>query len=120
MERHQVHRGNARRHLISCDKKGSVSINSLPTITNKISAASINEGTDNTFTFTPKSGCKLDQVILNGLDITVNVENNILTCTIPANSQMIVTFTSETGDMNTDGTLAISDVVSIVNKILGN
>ena len=106
--------------LISCSGKGSVSVNGSPIITNKISAASINEGTDNTFTFIPKPGCKLDQVILNGLDITSNVEDNTLTCTIPANSQMIVTFTSEPGDMNNDGTLDISDVVSIVNKILGN
>ena len=105
---------------ISCNTKGSISINFEQYITGKISAADINEGTDNTFTFTPKPGCKLDQVILNGLDITTNVENNILTCTIPANSQMIVTFSSEQGDMNNDGTLDISDVVSIVNKILGN
>ena len=106
--------------LISCSGKGSVSINGAPSITNKIAAADINEGTDNTFTFTPKPNCRLDQVTLNGLDITANVEGNTLTCTIPANSQMIVTFTTEKGDMNNDGTLDISDVVSIVNKILGN
>ena len=106
--------------LISCSSKGFVSVNGSPSITNKIAAASINEGTDNTFTFTPKPGCRLDQVILNGLDITANVEGNTLTCTIPANSQMIVTFATEQGDMNNDGTLDISDVVSIVNKILGN
>ena len=106
--------------LISCSGKGSVSINGAPSITNKIAAADINEGTDNTFTFTPKPNCRLDQVILNGLDITANVEGNTLTCTIPANSQMIVTFATEQGDMNNDGTLDISDVVAIVNKILGN
>ena len=106
--------------LISCSNRGSVSINGSPTITNKIAAASINEGTDNTFIFTPKPNCRLEQVILNGLDITANVENNTLTCTIPANSQMIVTFTTEQGDMNNDGRIDISDVVSIVNKILSN
>ena len=106
--------------LISCNTKGSVSVNGSPSISSKISAADINQDTDNTFTFTPKSGCKLDQVILNGLDITANVEGNTLTCTIPANSQMIVTFATEQGDMNNDGTLDISDIVSIVNKILGN
>ena len=105
--------------LLSCSGKGSVSVNSSPSITNKISAASINEGTDNTFTFAPKSGCKLDQVILNGLDITANVEGNTLTCTIPANSQMIVTFTTEQGDMNNDSNIDISDVVALVNMILG-
>ena len=105
--------------LISCNNKGSVSINGSPSITNKIAAADIDEGTDNTFTFTPKPGCRLDQVTLNGLDITTNVENNTLTCTIPANSQMIVTFTNEQGDINNDGRIDISDVVTIVNKILG-
>ena len=105
--------------LISCSGKGSVSINSAPSITNKISAADINQDTDNTFTFTPKPGCKLEQVIFNGLDITANVESNTLTCTIPANSQMIVTFSSEQGDMNNDGNIDISDVVSLVNIILG-
>ena len=106
--------------LISCSNRGSVSINGSPTITSKIAAADINEGTDNTFTFTPKPGCRLDQVTLNGLDITANVEGNTLTCTIPANSQMIVTFTTEQGDINNDGTINIADVVAIVNKILGN
>jgi len=104
----------------SCNKKGSVSINGTQEITGSIDMANIIENSDNTFTFTPKPNCRLDQVILNGLDITSNVEGNTLTCTIPANSQMIVTFTSEQGDMNNDGTLDISDVVSIVNKILGN
>lgn len=106
--------------LVSCSNKGSISINGEQNITGKIDMANIIEDSDNTFTFTPKPGCRLDQVILNGLDITANVVNNTLTCTIPANSQMIVTFSSEQGDMNNDGTLDISDVVSIVNKILGN
>lgn len=106
--------------LISCSGKGSVSINGLPSIIKKIATANINEGSDNTFTFTPNPGCKLDHVILNGLDITANVEGNTLTCTIPAKSQMIVTFTTEQGDINNDGRIDISDVVSIVNKILGN
>jgi hypothetical protein len=106
--------------LISCSSKGSVSVNDAPSITNKIATADIKEGTDNTFTFAPKPNSRLDQVLLNGLDITANVEGNTLTCTIPANSQMIVTFTTEQGDLNNDGTIDISDVVAIVNKILGN
>ena len=105
---------------LSCNTKGSITINEISNFSNKIGIVYITENSDNTFTFTPKSGCKLDQVILNGLDITANVEGNTLTCTIPANSQMIVTFTTEQGDMNNDGTLDISDVVAIVNKILGN
>ena len=105
--------------LLSCDTKGSVSINGGTAISSKITSSEFNEDAENTFTFTPKANCKLDQVILNGLDITVNVENNTLTTTIPANSQMIVTFTNQTGDMNNDGVLDITDVVAIVNKILG-
>jgi hypothetical protein len=105
---------------LSCNTKGSVSINDTQSISSKITSVSILENTGNTFTFTPKPGCRLDQVILNGLDITANVEGNTLTCTIPANSQMIVTFTTEQGDINNDGRIDISDVVAIVNKILGN
>ncbi len=105
---------------LSCNTKGSVSINDTQSISSKIAEVSILENADNTFTFAPKPNCRLDQVVLNGLDITANVEGNTLTCTIPANSQMIVTFTTEQGDLNNDGTINISDVVAIVNKILGN
>ena len=106
--------------LISCNSKGSISINNNRSLTNSIGSVEVYDGYATTFTFTPKPGCKIDQVILNGLDITANVQNSTLTCTIPANSQMIVTFTTEQGDMNNDGIIDISDVVSIVNKILGN
>ena len=105
---------------IACNSKGSVTINNKTEFTKSIGTVDIFENCESTFAFTPKPNCRLDQVILNGLDITANVENNTLTCTIPANSQMIVTFTTEQGDLNNDGTLDISDVVTIVNKILGN
>lgn len=106
--------------LMSCNNKGSISINNNRSFTNTIGSVDIYDGYASIFTFTPKPGCRLDQVLLNGLDITANVENNTLTCTVPANSQMIVTFSSEQGDFNNDGRIDISDVVTIVNKILGN
>ena len=106
--------------LISCNTKGSVSINGNKNLTNRISTVDVYDGYESTLTFTPKPGCKLDQLILNGLDITASVENSILTYTIPADSQMIITFSAEQGDMNNDGRIDISDVVAIVNLILGN
>lgn len=104
----------------SCNTDGCVIVNDYDRLDTGIGNVDVLGYDENVFTFIPKDRCRLYQVILNGLDITANVQNNTLTCTIPANSQMIVTFTSEQGDMNNDGTLDISDVVTIVNKILGN
>lgn len=104
---------------IACNSKGNVNINGGNDLTGNIALVNL-DNNENTFIFTPKPGSKLEQVVLNGIDITTNVENNMLTCTIPANSQMIVTFASDQGDVNNDGLIDISDVVSIVNKILGN
>ena len=55
---------------------------------------------------------------LNGLDVISSVENNTLKAVIPVNSQMNVIF-SKQGDMNNDGNIDISDVVSLINLILG-
>ena len=104
----------------SCNTKGYVTVNGETAPSGAISEVDVIADENNTFIFTPKENCRLEQVILNGFDITANVENNALTCTIPLNSQMIVTFTYEQGDMNNDGTIDITDVVTIVNKILGN
>ena len=106
--------------LISCNSKGSVNINDYIDITNKIDNINVFENTESTFVFTPKVNCRLEQIILNGFDITASVEDNTLKAVIPANSQMVVTFARESGDMNNDGSIDISDVVSLVNLILGN
>ena len=68
--------------------------------------------------FTLKANCKLEQVCFNGFDITTSVENNTLKAVIPPKSQMVVMF-SKQGDMNNDSKIDISDVVLLVNMILG-
>ena len=104
---------------ISCNSKGSITFNETIVFTNKIGSVDILDEADNTIVFTPKVNCKLEQVCLNGFDITPTVEDNTLKAVIPANSQMVVTFAKESGDMNNDGNIDISDVVSLVNMILG-
>lgn len=104
--------------LLSCNSKGSITINGTTVFTNKIGSVDILEDAENTLVFTPKENCKLEQVCFNGFDITTSVENNTLKAVIPAKFQMVVMF-SKQGDMNNDGRLDISDVVSLVNLILG-
>ena len=104
---------------LSCNSKGSISINKTIEFTNKIDFVDIFDTAENTIVFNPKTNCKLEQVCLNGFDITPTVENNTLKAVIPANSQMVVTFANESGDMNNDGIINISDVVVLVNMILG-
>jgi len=105
--------------LLSCNSKGSITINGTTVFTNKIGSVDILEDAENTIVFTPKANCKLEQVCFNGFDVTTSVENNTLKAVIPANSQMVVTFANESGDMNNDGIINISDVVLLVNMILG-
>ena len=103
---------------MACNTKGRVLVNDKTIFTNKIAEVEVKENEENTFVFVPKENCKLEQVVLNGLDVTASVENNTLKAVIPANSQMNVVF-SKAGDMNSDGNIDISDVVSLVNMILG-
>ena len=105
--------------LLSCNSKGSITINGATVFTNKIGSVDILEDAENTIVFTPKANCKLEQVCFNGFDVTTSVENNTLKAVIPAKSQMVVTFAKESGDMNNDGIINISDVVVLVNMILG-
>lgn len=104
--------------ILSCNSKGSVTINENNIFTNKIGSVEIFKDAENTFVFTPKPNCKLEQVNLNGFDISPTIVNNTLKSVIPTNSQMIVTFATEAGDMNNDGDIDISDVVVLVNLIL--
>ena len=105
--------------LLSCNSKGSITINGTNVFTNKIGSVDILKDAENTIVFTPKANCKLEQVCFNGFDVTTSVENNTLKAIIPAKSQMVVTFANESGDMNNDGKIDISDVVVLVNMILG-
>ena len=61
-------------------------------------------------------------VLLNGEDVTGQVAENSLNAVITKDSKMIVTFHNGSSDMdvNHDGSVDISDVVTLVNFILGN
>ena len=103
---------------LSCNSKGSIDVNGIFKFTNQVAKVDVKKDEDNTLTFTPEEGCKLEQVSLNGFDISAMVKNNTLTSAIPENSTMIVTFANESADINGDGSVDISDVVCLVNIIL--
>ncbi len=105
--------------VMSCNNKGKVTVNGGVQFTNDMGEVSVYDGTDNTFAFTPEENCQLEQVLIDGLDITLSVKNNQLTTKVHAGSKMIVTFSKSSGDMNGDGVVNISDVVALVNLILG-
>lgn len=104
---------------LSCNSKGSIDVNGIFEFSNSVAQVDVKKNEDNTFKFTPEEGCRLEQVSLNGFDISAMVKNNTLTTTIPENSTMIVTFARESADINGDGYVDISDVVRLVNIILG-
>lgn len=79
----------------------------------------VNDGADYTFIFTPNEGCQLEQVSIDGLDVTPFVINNKLTTTVHENSNIIVTFSKLNADVNGDGYVNINDVVTNMNIILG-
>ena len=104
---------------ISCNDKGTVLINDAFKFTADLGEVDVLKGGSNTFVFTPNKKCQLEQVLLDGLDVTLSVKENILTTRIREDSKMIVTFKRAGSDVNGDGRLDISDVVAIVNEILG-
>jgi hypothetical protein len=105
--------------VVSCNNKGKVKINGTTEFTNNVGEVSVFDGTENTFVFTPEENCQLEQVLIDGLDVTLSVKNNQLTTKVHEGSKMIVTFGKSSGDMNGDGMVNISDVVALVNLILG-
>ena len=104
---------------MACNNKGKVTVNGGVQFTNDMGEVSVYDGTDNTFVFTPEENCELEQVLIDGLDVTLSVKNNQLTSKIHNNSKMIITFSKTGYDVNGDGTVDISDVVKLVNFILG-
>ena len=103
---------------LSCNNKGKVKINGVTEFTNDMGEVDVNYGVDNTFIFQPNENCQLEQVLIDGLDVTLSVKNNQLTTKVHEGSKMIVTFSKSSGDMNGDGMVNISDVVALVNLIL--
>lgn len=104
---------------LACNSKGKVKINNKVEITNDVRKVNANDGADNTFIFTPNEGCQLEQVSIDGLDVTLSVVDNKLTTRVHDNSKMIVTFSKLNADVNGDGHVNINDVVTLVNIILG-
>ena len=104
---------------MSCNNKGKVKINGGVQFTNNVGEVSVFDGMDNTFVFTPEENCQLEQVLIDGLDVTLSVKNNQLITKIHEGSKMIVMFSKSSGDVNGDGMVNISDVVALVNLILG-
>lgn len=104
---------------LSCNNKGKVMINGGVQFTNNMDEVSVYDGKENTFIFQPKDNCELRQVLIDGLDVTLSVENNQLTTKVHEGSKMIVMFDKTSNDVNGDGQVDISDVVRLVNIILG-
>lgn len=104
---------------MACNDMGRVVINREINFTNKMADVSIFYGIDNYFSFAPYENCELGQVLLDGLDITKSVKENQLKAIIRKNSHMMVIFVPKGADVNRDGSVDISDVVALVNIILG-
>ena len=104
---------------LACNNKGKLIINGRTHFTNDLGEVFIKDGVENTFVFIPKDNCELSQVMIDGLDVTLSVENNQLTTKVHEGSKMIVIFDKTGYDVNGDGNVDISDVVALVNIILG-
>ena len=103
---------------LACNTKGSVSINGGEALTNVIEEVGVFASLENTITFEAAAGCRLEQVTLNGVDVTSSVSNNTLKVVIPKDSKMNVLFSGQNMDINGDGSVTIADVVMLVNYIL--
>ncbi len=103
---------------LACSDHGKVTVNDTFTFSTKIAEATVYDGIDSKFVFSPDANCRLDRVLINGLDVTKSVSNNELSTTILPNSSMMVIFSSNSADVNGDGVTNISDVIEIVNLIL--
>ena len=105
--------------VVSCNDKGKVRINMGVQFTNNVVDVIVNDGVDNLFYFEPNDNCVLKQVLIDGVDVTGSVRYNELTAKVYKGSRMIVIFDEPGYDVNGDGTVNITDVVNLVNFILG-
>ncbi len=105
--------------VVSCNDKGTVKINRGVKFTNNVVDVIVNDGVDNLFYFEPNENCGLKQVLIDGVDVTGSVRYNELTAKVYKGSRMIVIFDEPGYDVNGDGIVNITDVVNLVNFILG-
>ena len=112
---------------LSCNDKGTILINGLEEFTNDVEDIDVYSDRENTFVFTPDASCELEDVLIDGKKVTTKVLQNQLTTSISNHSKMVVVFSSKAPgtyndghyyDVNGDGSIDISDVVSLVNFIL--
>ncbi len=105
--------------FLGCNDKGKVLINDNTEFTNDMIETSTYDDANSIIIFTPNEGCKLSQVLVDGLDVTRSVKDNRLTAKLHENAKMFVVFSDDSGDINGDGFVNITDVVALVNIILG-
>ena len=106
--------------VVSCNDKGKVRMTNVGVqFTNNVVDVIISDGTDNLFYFEPNDNCVLKQVLIDGVDVTRSIRYNELKATVHQGSKMIVIFDEPGYDVNGDGTVNITDVVKLVNFILG-
>ena len=108
--------------MLSCNDRGKVSVNGGEDMSSIICELVAMDGAANSFVFTPNEDCQLEQVLVDGNDVTSQVSNNTLNVVLNDGSKVIVSFRDASSDMdvNHDGSVDISDVVTLVNFILGN
>ena len=106
--------------MLSCNDGGKVSLNGGEDMSTTISELIAMDGAVNSFVFTPNENCQLEQVLIDDNDVTKQVTNNTLNAVLNDGSKVIVSFRDVHSDMdvNHDGNVDISDVVTLVNFIL--
>ena len=104
---------------LSCNDWGKILVNGTKEFTNVYGRIYVNDEIDNTFVFQPNDNYELRQVLIDGQDVTNSVENNQLTMAMQEGSKMIVMFNKKGYDVDGDNNIDISDVVKLVNFILG-
>ena len=108
--------------MLSCNGQGGVSMNGEDVMAATICELVAMDSAPNAFVFTPNEDCLLEEVLVDGVNMTNQVSDNTLNVVVHDGSKVIVSFRNAGVDMdvNHDGSVNISDVVTLVNYILGN
>ena len=106
--------------MLSCNGQGGVSMNGGDVMAATICELVAMDSAPNAFVFTPNEDCLLEEVIVDGVNMTNQVSDNTLNIVVHDGSKVIVSFRNAGVDMdvNHDGSVNISDVVTLVNFIL--
>lgn len=106
--------------MLSCNGQGGVSMNGGDVMAATICELVAMDSAPNAFVFTPNEDCLLEEVLVDGVNMTNQVSENALNVVVHDGSKVIVSFRNAGVDMdvNHDGSVNISDVVTLVNFIL--